>query len=510
MSGTAAEPQDAVRGHQALLLVAVLGGMFLAMLDQNIVGTALPHLTADIGGGEFYTWVVGAYLLTSTVTLPLYGRLSDLYGTRRFMVISLLVFLGGSILCGFAGNMGLLIAFRAIQGLGAGGLLPISLTLIAGMFRSGRVGRLSALIGITMSSSYAIGPLLGGVLADFASWRWIFFINIPLCALVLTAALIALRPHPRTGDGGQPDYLGIGVFTVGMTAVLFGISARGTDTVGGTPRGWTSPLVAVPILAGVLVLLGFVLVEAKAPNPIVPISFFRDRTYLTINAVSFFSAASLYVTIVFLPRYFQDVKGFDATMSGLMIYPILLGLVVSNSAIGTLIGKNHRYKSILLAALVSMLAGCALVAWVTTTTSWWYLAFAMLLIGFGFGPVLAGLTIVIQDVVALQHTGVANSALTFFRQIGGLIALTAAGTLYSGRLSGAGPGDADAVNAGSVAIVIPALGGVGAIVSLVAFALLPEWPLWSDKARHLELSPRPENRPTGTPSPGSRRSSSPS
>jgi EmrB/QacA subfamily drug resistance transporter len=466
----------------------MLGGIFLAMLDQNIVGTALPRLTADIGGGQLYTWVVGAYLLTSTVTLPLYGRLSDLYGARKFMVVSLLVFLGGSILCGLARNMGTLILFRAVQGLGAGGLLPISLALIAGMFRSGRAGRLSALIGITMSSSYAIGPVLGGVLADYASWRWIFFINIPLCAIVLAAVVIAVHQHPHTDDGGHPDYVGIGVFTVGVTALLFGITERGLDSAGGASHGWTSPLVGFPILAGLLVLLVFVIIEARARNPIVPISFFRHRTYLTINAVSFFSAASLYVSIVFLPRYFQDVKGFDATMSGLMIYPILLGLVVSNTAIGAMIGRNRRYKNILVAALVSMLAGCTLVVWVSTTTSWWYLAFAMLLIGFGFGPVLAGLTVVIQDVVAPAHTGMASSALTFFRQIGGLIALTAAGTIYSDRLAGSvGPSDVDAVNAGSVAIVLPALGGAGAIVSLIAFVMLPEWPLWSDETERMEF-----------------------
>jgi EmrB/QacA subfamily drug resistance transporter len=455
------------RGN-GLLLFGVLGGMFLAMLDQTIVGTALPRITADFGGAGLYTWVVTAYLLTSTVTVPLYGRLSDAYGRKPLLLIGITVFLLGSVLCGLAQDMGQLIAFRGVQGLGAGALLPLSLALVADLFPPDRSGRVQGAIGAVMAASYIAGPFLGGFFTDHASWRWAFFVNVPIGAVLL--AIITLRLPRASGTGGsRPDYLGIAVFTVAISSLLVGLTEKGLDD-----HTWTSLPVAGPLVAAAVLLVAFVLVEARAEQPIIPLHLFRNRTYTIVNITSFFTASCLFAGAVFLPRYFQQAQGQSATSSGLHIYPLMFGMVVGSMLTGMLISMTKRYKPWLVGAPFLIAAGALLCSGLVVETPTWSLVIWMGLMGLGIGPMLSGLTVAVQYSVPPSYIGTASANLTFFRQIGGSVALAVAGTAYTSVVRDQGATHAiTEAHAAAAATVIPWLGVVGAVVALVALVFLP-------------------------------------
>ncbi|MEU6425831.1 MDR family MFS transporter [Microbispora sp. NPDC046973] len=457
-----------MRSRNGLLLFAVLGGMFLAMLDQTIVGTALPRITTELGGTGLYTWVVTAYLLTSTVTVPLYGRLSDAYGRKPLLLVGVVLFLLGSILSGAAQSMGQLIAFRGLQGLGAGALLPLSLALVIDLFPPERSGRVQGALGGVMALSYIAGPFLGGLFTDHASWRWAFYVNVPIGAVLV--AIIVWRLPYRPGHGGaRPDYLGIAVFGAAVSALLVGLTEKGIDG-----HTWTSGPVAGPIGAALALLVVFVLVERRAAEPIVPLHLFANGTYSLVNVASFFTAFCMYAGVVFLPRYFQEAHGLSATSSGLHIYPLMLAMVVGSALTGALISRTRRYKPWLVIAPVFLVAGTALCANLEVGTSTPLLVAWMALIGLGMGPMLSGLTVAIQTAVPPRFIGTASANLTFFRQIGGSVALAVAGTAYTSVVTREAPVHGlPAAHAAATATVIPWLGVVGAVVALLALALLP-------------------------------------
>ncbi|WP_036328320.1 MDR family MFS transporter [Microbispora sp. ATCC PTA-5024] len=462
-----------MKSSNGLLLLAVLGGMFLAMLDQTIVGTALPRITAELGGSGLYTWVVTAYLLTSTVTVPLYGRLSDVHGRKPLLLIGVVVFLAGSALSGAAQDMGQLIAFRGLQGLGAGALLPLSLALVIDLFPPERSGRVQGALGGVMGLSYIAGPFLGGLFTDHASWRWAFYVNVPIG--VALVAIIWLRlPHRRGEEGGdgraaRPDYLGIAVFSAAVSALLVGLTEKGLDG-----HTWTSGPVLGPIAAALVLLAVFVAVERRAGQPIVPLHLFANRTYTLVNVASFFTAFCMYAGVVFLPRYFQEAHGLSATSSGLHIYPLMLAMVAGSVITGALISRTGRYKPWLVAAPFLLVAGTLLCAGLGVGTATLTLTLWMALIGLGMGPMLSGLTVAIQSSVPPRYVGTASANLTFFRQIGGSVALATAGTAYGAVVSREAPlHGLPAAHAAATATVIPWLGVVGAAVALVALALLP-------------------------------------
>ncbi|MCO5999640.1 MDR family MFS transporter [Actinoallomurus rhizosphaericola] len=473
-----APPEAARRPKTGLLIVAVLGGMFLAMLDQTIVGTSLPRIVQDLRGEDLYTWVVTAYLLTSTITVPLYGRLSDVHGRKPLLLIGVTVFLIGSALCAVAQNMPELIAFRALQGLGAGALIPLSLALVADLFPPENSGRIQGAVGGVMALSYVAGPYLGGLLTEQANWRWVFLVNLPVGVVVL--AVIALRlPHVRRERvPARPDYLGIAVFAAAIGLLLFGLTEKGRTTAGGATHAWTSGTVAAPIAASLALLAGFVLVERRAAEPIVPLGLFRNRTYTAANVGSFFTAFGMYAAIIFLPRYFQEVHGDSASTSGLKVYPLMLGMLAGSFVTGALISRTRRYKPWLVAAPALLAAGSLLCAGIGVHTGVWALAGWMALIGLGIGPMLSGLTIAVQNAVEPEHIGTATSKITFFRQVGGSVALAIAGTAYASHVRAAAPAHGlTAASASATATVIPWLGTAGAAIALVVFALMPESPL---------------------------------
>ncbi|WP_406318699.1 MFS transporter [Streptosporangium sp. NBC_01639] len=469
MSTDVSTPPAETRPKNGLLLLAVLGGMFLAMLDQTIVGTALPRIIQELGGSGLYTWVVTAYLLTSTITVPLYGRLSDTYGRKPLLLTGVAVFLLGSVLCGLAQDMTQLIAFRALQGLGAGALLPLSLALVADLFPPERSGRVQGALGGVMALSYIAGPFLGGVFTDQASWRWAFLVNLPI-GLALIAIIVVRLPHVAgQGRGVRPDYLGIAVFSAAIGLLLLGLTEKGLDD-----HTWTSGPVLWPVVASALLLALFVLVERRAAQPIVPLELFRNRTYTLANIVSFVTAFCLYAGVVFLPRYFQEAMGLSATDSGLRIYPLMLGMVTGSVITGALISRTQRYRPWLIAGPFLIALGALLCAGLTTETPWLALAGWMALLGLGMGPMLSGLTVAVQYAVPPRFIGTASANLTFFRQIGGSVALALAGTLYASVVRDEAPvHGVAAAHAAATATVIPWLAVSAAVVAVVALVALP-------------------------------------
>ncbi|MEV4363433.1 MDR family MFS transporter [Nonomuraea sp. NPDC049625] len=468
---------------QGLLLLAVLGGMFLAMLDQTIVGTALPRITAELGGTTLYVWVVTAYLLTSTVTVPLYGRLSDQHGRKALLLIGMVVFVAGSALCGAAQDMPQLIAFRALQGLGAGALLPLSMALVMEMFPPGTNGaRVQGALGGVMGLTYLAGPFLGGLFTDHATWRWAFYVNVPIGLVLIAIVARRLPNRPGVGGGGRPDYAGIAVFTVAISALLLGLTEKGLD--GNT---WTDAAVAGPIVLAAALLAVFVLVERRAASPIMPMHLFGNRTYTLVNVTSFFTAFCMYAGVVFLPRYFQQSLGVSATESGLRIYPMTLAMVLGSVVMGALMSRTRVYKPWLVASPFLLVAGTLLCLNLTAHTDGLLLAGWMLLIGLGMGPMLSGLTVASQQSVEPQYIGVASANLTFFRQIGGSVALAVGGTLYTSTVTAEAPVHGlAAAHASAAAAVIPSLGVAGALLALIALVAMP--------ARRLEVPATPQNR----------------
>ncbi len=421
--------QDPALGisHRAKIeiLLAILLGLFLGALDQTVVGTALPRIVTDLGGNELYTWVVTIYLLTSTISVPFYGKLSDIYGRKPLLMIGITLFLIGSALSGLSQEMWQLILFRGIQGLGAGALFPISLAVIGDLFTPAERGRYQGLFGAVFGISFIVGPALGGFLTDQVSWHWVFYVNIPI-GIVSLYTIWRLLPTMKAKNASRNfDYLGGLVFTISMILLLVGL----TNKVGAE---WTAPQVGGLILAGLVGTAIFLVIEWFAKEPIVPLDLWRGRTYSTSMLSTFLVSFGFFGAIIFLPRWFQVVRGDSATASGYEIFPMLIGLIGSSIVAGALVSRTGKYKALIVGALAIMSVGLIILSQtlttdVATTTLW----IGMFITGIGIGPTLSVYTIVVQNAVPFSKLGVATSNLTFFRQIGGSVGLAIAGTLFA-------------------------------------------------------------------------------
>lgn len=433
-SNGASHPQiELTSGKRNAVLFAVLLGLFLSALDQNVVGTALPRIVTDLHGSGLYTWVVTSYLLSSTITVPIYGKLSDIYGRKPLLLIGVSIFLIGSILCGQSQNMTELILFRGLQGLGAGALFPISLAVIGDMFTARERGRYQGLFGAVFGLSFLLGPFIGGWITDNVSWHWVFYVNLPLGLITLVVISTVLPNfHPNTGIKARDlDYFGIFLFTTGVVPLLLGLTNKGLTNSQGKLYSWTDPTVGGLIALSIILLIGFVLVELRAQQPIIPLELFRNRNYSATNLATFMVAFGMFASIVFLPRYYQAVRGISATKSGYMLWPLLVGLIGSSISTGILISKIGRYKMILVTSVATLCIGGFLMTHLTAGTSDPVLWAWMLVVGLGIGPSMSGFTVVVQNSAPLQQLGAATSTLTFLRQIGGSVGLAIAGTLFS-------------------------------------------------------------------------------
>jgi EmrB/QacA subfamily drug resistance transporter len=431
-NGRTASPAALSERSRLVVLGAVLLALFLSSLDQTVVGTALPRIVTDLHGSDQYAWVVTVYLLTSTITVPVYGKLSDAYGRKPLLMIGIVLFLIGSALSGLSGSIMQLIIFRAIQGLGAGALFPIALAIIGDLFDARERGRYQGLFGAVFGVSFLLGPLIGGFFTDHVSWHWIFYVNIPI-GIAALFVISTVLPNTRRGDtrARDFDYLGTALFTAGVVPLLLGLSNKGTTAADGTLPAWGSFEVGGLLLIGAALLVLFVYVESRARQPIVPLTLFRNRTFSASIATTLMISIGMFSSIIYLPRFYQVVKGVSATQSGYETWPLLVGLIGGSVLAGRLISRFGRYRYLIVGSAVFMFAGMLLMTTLSATTGTWVLWGMMLVVGLGVGPGMSGYTTIVQNVVPMRLMGTATSALTFFRQVGGSIGLALAGTVFN-------------------------------------------------------------------------------
>jgi EmrB/QacA subfamily drug resistance transporter len=438
------------------ILGAILLTLFLASLDQTVVGTALPRIVTDLNGASLYSWVVSAYLLSSTVTVPIYGKFSDVFGRKIMLIIGVCLFLAGSWLSGASQNMNELIAFRAIQGLGAGALFPIVIAIIGDLYSPRERGRFQGLFGAVFALSFLVGPFIGGWITDNISWHWVFYVNVPfgIASLVVLATVLPSAGR-RQASVRDLDYVGIALFTAGVVPFMLGLTNKGNVNSSGQLAGWTDPDVGGLIVIGLVILVVFLFAESRAKEPIIPLDLFRERDYAVSMAAVFAFGIAMFAAVIFMPRFYQTVRGISATASGYYIWPLLVGLMGGSIGTGFLISRLGRYKWLMTGGAVTMLIGGFLMTHLTADVSDWVLWFWMLLLGLGIGPTMAGFTVVVQNLVPATRLGVATSTLTFLRQIGASVGLAAAGTIFSSSFANRLP--TNLAEAGVPQQLIPAL-----------------------------------------------------
>ena len=420
------------------ILGAILLALFLFALDQTVVGTALPRIITDLHGNELYAWSVTVYLLTGTISGPIYGKLSDLFGRRPIILFAVGLFIVASILAGLSQDMGQFLVFRGLQGLGGGAVFPVSLALVADLYTPAERGKYLGFFGAVFGLSSLVGPAIGGLITDNLTWHWIFFVNVPV-GLVSLVVLWRLLPAIRRPDAGRNiDFVGAAVFTAAVGSLLIGLTNKGlTHVVNGlpVPNDWNDPSVGGLVLLGLLLGAVFVWVESRAPEPIVPLSLFRIPAFRISVGATLLAAFGFFGAVLFLPRWFQTVGGASATESGYSILPLLVGLIFSAIASGQIVARTHRYKLLMLGSLVLLAFSLFLLTNLRAETDRPTLWLWMALAGLGIGPSFAVFTLIVQNEVAMEHVGTATSSLTFFQQIGGTIGLTIASTLFASRFS---------------------------------------------------------------------------
>ena len=416
--------------HRQILVIlgGVMAGMLLFALDQGIVGTALPRIVSELGGLNQLSWVVTAYLLTSTATTPLWGKISDLYGRRLIFQVAIVIFLLGSALSGLSQNMGQLIAFRALQGVGGGGLFAIALSIIGDVIPPRERGRYQGYFGAVFGVSSVAGPLLGGWLTDGPGWRWIFYINLPvgLAALVITSMALTM---PVVRRQHKIDYLGAAAIAAAVTCLLLYLDWRGNA------YGWAEPG-ALALLAGFVVLsVAFVRVELRAAEPIIPMRLFRNQVFSVGNAFGFLAGVAFFGGIIFLPIYLQTVKGMSPTQSGLALLPAIVGIFSTSVTSGRLISRTGRYRIYPIIGAVVLVVSLLLLSTLSVDTPFWKVALYEFLFGAGLGFTMQTVLTAVQNAVEFRDLGTATSSVTFFRQMGGSVGAAVFGAVLSSRLA---------------------------------------------------------------------------
>ncbi|WP_026321394.1 MDR family MFS transporter [Salinispora fenicalii] len=452
------------RPNIRIVLFGLMIAMMLAMLDNMIVSTALPRIVGEFGGLDHFTWVVTAYVLGTTVSTPIWGKLGDLFGRKPIFLSSVVIFLIGSALCGMAGSellggpddgMVELIAFRAVQGLGAGGLMVGVLAIIGDLVPPRERGRYQGMIAGIMAIALVAGPLVGGFITDHLSWRWAFYVNLPLGGAAL-ALLVATLRLPRHRTEHRIDWLGAALLAVGITAIVL------VTTWGGNEYAWRSPQIVGLIVLAVASLAVFAVVERRAAEPVLPLSLFANRNFALISVIGFLLGFAMYGAMSFLPLYQQTVQGASATESGLLLLPLMFGMLVVSLVVGRTITRTGRYRAFPIIGGVVMSAGMVLLTRLDAQTEVAESSLYLLVLGVGMGFLMQTTMLIAQNSVDQRDLGAASGAATFFRSIGGSFGISLFGAVFASRL-------ADSPGGG-----IFGGGEAGAAMDLVKLRELPE------------------------------------
>jgi len=429
--------------------------MLLASLDQTIVSTALPTIVGEFGELAHLSWIVTAYLLATTIVTPLYGKLGDLFGRKIVLQSAIVLFLAGSVLCGLSGSMMQLIVFRAVQGLGGGGLIVTVMAAIGDLFSPRERGKYQGIFGGVFGLSTVLGPLIGGFFVEQLSWRWIFYVNLPLG---LVAFVIIGWAFSASGARRRPsiDIAGAALLAATLTTLILLVS------LGGHTIAWTSPA-SLSLGAGTLAALaGFIVAEYAAAEPILPLRLFTNRVFAICCAVGFIIGFALFGSVTFMPLYLQVVKGISPTHAGMMLTPMMAGVLITSISSGRIISRIGRYRPFPIAGTAIMTVGLALLATLGVATSTWTTCLYMIVLGLGLGLVMQVLVLAAQNAVEYRHLGVATSGTTLFRSIGGSVGVSLFGAIFTATLTS---NLATALPAGSALLVAPAPAAIHALPS---------------------------------------------
>ncbi|MFI8945533.1 DHA2 family efflux MFS transporter permease subunit [Streptomyces sp. NPDC053750] len=421
------EGEERVPGGVLVSMGALLLGMLLAALDQTIVSTALPTIVSDLGGLEHLSWVVTAYLLAATAATPLWGKLGDQYGRKRLFQTAIGIFLVGSALCGVAQSMPELIAFRALQGLGGGGLMVLSMAIVGDLVSPRERGRYQGLFGAVFGATSVLGPLLGGVFTEHLSWRWVFYINLPI-GIVALAVIAAVLHIPRRATRHVIDYLGTLLIASVATCLVL------VASLGGTTWAWGSPQIVGLAVLGVVLAAVFVAVERRAAEPVLPLKLFRVRTFTLSAVISFIVGFAMFGAMTYLPTFLQVVQGVSPTMSGVHMLPMVAGVLLASTGSGQIVSRTGRWKVFPVLGTAVTTLGLLLLHRLDENSSTTEMSAYFFVFGLGLGLVMQVLVLIVQNAVSYEDLGVATSGATFFRSIGAAFGVAVFGTIFAGRL----------------------------------------------------------------------------
>ncbi len=424
---TETEGAPLTRDRVLIVVGALLLGMFLAALDQTIVATALPTISGDLHDSSHYSWVITAYLLSSTVSTPLWGKLGDQYGRKHLFQIAIVIFLVGSALSGLSHTMTELVAFRFVQGFGGGGLVIGAQTILGDIVTPRERGRYMGLFMAMFGVTTVIGPFIGGLIVEYTSWRWIFYINLPigLVALFVTAAVL---PRLRPARRHVIDYQGTVTLMTGASLLILFTS------LGGTTFAWSSPPEILMGVLGVAFLVAFVFAERRAVDPIMPLSLFANRVFVIASALGFVIGFAMFGAMTFVPLFFQIVRGVTPIASGIRLFPMMLGLLITSIVSGQLVSRIGRYKVFPIAGTALTTVGLVLMAHIGVTTNSWVMAAYMFIFGAGLGMVMGVIVLAVQNSVTYDTLGAATSNTTFFRMMGACFGTAVLGAVFANRI----------------------------------------------------------------------------